>query len=99
MVLVEPRLVDLPRQLLLLDKLSVSDSGCVVTVCDTGVASLAPQNMDRETDSTHDGRRTLQIHYTPQVIHLTPNCPTPQYLVYLIAYCSRLFLYATAIRH
>ena len=26
----------------------VSDSGCVVTVCDTGAASLSPQNTDRE---------------------------------------------------
>ena len=32
----------------ILDKLSVSDSGCVVvTMCDTGAASLAPQNTDR----------------------------------------------------
>eukprot|EP01046_Picozoa_sp_COSAG06_P066094 COSAG06_NODE_16523_length_996_cov_3.587514_1_plen_59_part_10 len=37
----------------------VSDSGCVVTVRDTGVASLAPRTRIRETDSTHGGRRTL----------------------------------------
>ena len=39
----------------------VSDSGCVVTVRDTGVASLAPRTRIRETDSTHGGRRTLNV--------------------------------------
>jgi hypothetical protein len=36
----------------------VSDSGCVVTVRDTGVASLAPRTRIRETDG---GRRTLNV--------------------------------------
>eukprot|EP01046_Picozoa_sp_COSAG06_P050263 COSAG06_NODE_7920_length_2333_cov_21.321397_2_plen_165_part_00 len=39
----------------------VSDSGCVVTVRGTGVASLAPRTRIRETDSTHGGRRTLNV--------------------------------------
>ena len=41
----------------------VSDSGCVVTVRDTGVASLAPRTRIRETDSTHGGRRTLNCRF------------------------------------
>ena len=39
----------------------VSDSGCVVPVRDTGVASLAPRTRFRGTDSTHGGRRTLNV--------------------------------------
>jgi hypothetical protein len=46
----------------------VSDSGCVVTVRDTGVASLAPRTRIRETDSAHGGRLTLNVaspsHFT-----------------------------------
>jgi|MEHZ01.6.fsa_nt_MEHZ011640302.1_2 hypothetical protein len=41
----------------------VSDSGCVVPVRDTGVASLAPRTRFRETDSTHGGRRTLNCRF------------------------------------
>jgi hypothetical protein len=50
----------------------VADSGCVVTVRDTGVASLAPRTRIGETDSSSGGRRVLLCR---QVIQLAPNCP------------------------
>jgi hypothetical protein len=56
----------------------VSDSGCVVTVRDTGVASLAPRTRFRETTAAAELSKSL----LRQVIHLAPNCPVTQYLVY-----------------
>jgi hypothetical protein len=59
----------------------VSDSGCVVTVRDTGVASLAAQNTDQR-DRQHPRRPPDSQLSLRQVIHLAPNCPVTQYLVY-----------------
>jgi hypothetical protein len=59
----------------------VSDSGCVVTVCDTGAASLSPPG--------HGSRRAAPTaaaspHVTRQLttwLRILPNCPTLQYLI------------------
>jgi hypothetical protein len=40
----------------------VSDSGCVVTVRDTGVASLAPRTRIRETDGSRRTGMNLSFH-------------------------------------
>ena len=67
------RQVDISRQLLSRRRLQagnyketncqVSDSGCVVPVRDTGVASLAPRTRFGGTDSTHGGRPTLNCRF------------------------------------
>ena len=40
-------------------KSSVSASGCVVTVCDTAAASLAPRSRIRKENSAYGGRRLI----------------------------------------
>ena len=59
----------------------VSDSGCVVTVRDTGVASLAPQNTDQRDRRRPPGSPCRFANFR-QVIQLAPNCPVMQYLIY-----------------
>ena len=58
------------------DKLSVSDSGCVVTVRDTGVASLAvPEHGSRRAAPT----APASPHVTRQLstwLRILPNCPS-----------------------
>ena len=52
----------------------------MVPVRDTGVASLAPEHgSERQTAHTTAAELSKSLR---QVIHLAPNCPVRQYLIY-----------------
>ena len=53
----------------------------MVTVRDTGVASLAPQNTDQRDRRRPPGSPCRFANFR-QVIQLAPNCPVMQYLIY-----------------